>query len=110
MLLHGQRAGTYGHATVLDKEVLHDACSQNDADKQVVVEEPMEDVVLLEPELPGIDLVEDLHEHKSVEDQSVVLGLLSGGEGAINGVNDEEGDVGIVGVTEEVSTAEKQHK
>ena len=60
----------------------------------------MEDVVLLRSQLSGIDLVEDLQEDESVEDEGIVLGLFSGSEGAVDGIDDVEGHAGFVGVPE----------
>lgn len=111
VLFGRQGGGADRHAPVLHEEVLHDAGAQDDAQEEQVVEEAMEDVVLLRSELPRVDLVEDLEEDEGVEDERVVLGLLGGGEGAIDGVDDEEGHAGFVGVPEKArSTEEKDEK
>ena len=60
----------------------------------------MEDVVVLGTEFSSVDLVEDLHEDEGVKDQSEVLGLLRGGEGTVDWVNNEEGDTVVVSVAE----------
>ena len=70
----------------------------------------MEDVVLLRSELSGINLVEDLQEDESVEDEGIVLGLLSGSEGAVYRIDDEEGHAGFVGVPEKATSTEQQDK
>lgn len=100
MLLGGQGGGPDRDPSVLHEEVLDYACAQDDAYEEEVVEETLKDVVLLGSQLSGIDLVKDLHEDESVEDKGVVLGLLGGSEGAVDGIDDEEGHAGFVGVPE----------
>ena len=68
----------------------------------------MEDVVLLESKFSSIDLIEDLHKYESVEDQGVVLSLLCSSEGAGYWINNVEGKILVVGISEEAPTTEKQ--
>jgi hypothetical protein len=89
---------------------LHYNRAQDDSEEEEIVEETVEDIVLLGSDLPGIDLIEDLHEDEGVEDQTEVLGFLSGGEGTVDRINDEEWDIGIVGIAEHLFAAKKQHK
>ena len=58
--------------TVLHEEVLHDHGAHKDQKEEGVVEEAAEDVELLNPELASVDLVEDLHAYKGLEDDRVV--------------------------------------
>ena len=58
--------------TVLHEEVLHDHGAHKDQKEERVVKEAAEDVELLNTELASVDLVEDLHANKGLEDDGVV--------------------------------------
>lgn len=77
MFLVGKWACSNWFTTILYKCNLHNYSDKDYTDKESVVEEAFEYVVLECAQFSGVDLVEDLHKHESVEDQSVVLGLLS---------------------------------
>jgi hypothetical protein len=72
MLIITKGDGADWGATVLHKEVLHDHGTHKDQKEEGVVEEAAEDVELLNTELASVDLVEDLHAHKGLEDDRVV--------------------------------------
>ena len=72
MLILREGYGADWGATVLHEEVLHDHGAHKDQKEEGVVEEAAEDVELLNTELASVDLVEDLHAHKSLEDDGVV--------------------------------------
>jgi len=72
MLILREGGGAYWGPTVLHEEILHDHGSHKDQKEEGVVEEAAEDVELLNTELASIDLVEDLHAHKGLEDDRVV--------------------------------------
>ena len=50
---------------------LHGGLSTDDEQEEEVVEEPSEWVVLLFSDFPGVELVEDLHEDESVENDGI---------------------------------------
>jgi hypothetical protein len=58
--------------TVLHEEVLHNHGAHKDQKEEGVVEEAAEDVELLNTELASVDLVENLHANKGLEDDRVV--------------------------------------
>ena len=58
--------------TVLHEEVLHDHGAHKDQKEEGVVKEAAEDIELLYTELTSVDLVENLHAHKGLEDDRVV--------------------------------------
>ena len=76
VLLPSQGAGPDWLSTELYKQDLDTDGTDDDGDEEEVVEETGEDVVLLDAELAGVYLVEDLHEHEGVEDQGVMFDLL----------------------------------
>jgi hypothetical protein len=58
--------------SVLHEEVLHDHGAHKDQKEEGIVEEAAEDVELLNSELASVDLVENLHAYKGLEDDRVV--------------------------------------
>lgn len=73
----GEWAWSDWFATVLDKEDLHNDGDEDDTDEEGIVEESLEYVVLKCTKFSGVNFIEDLHKHESIEDQSIVLGLFS---------------------------------
>ena len=72
MLILSEGDGADWGTTVLHKEVLYDHSSYKDQKEKGIVEETAEYVELLFTELASVDLVEDLHAHKGLEDYRVV--------------------------------------
>jgi len=52
---------------------LDDDCTNNNHQEQFVVEEVLENVVLVSFEFSCVDLIENLKQHKNVEEDRVVL-------------------------------------
>lgn len=71
MLVEGQRHCAHCGTTILDKGGLHEQGADDDEQEETVVEEALEHVELVGAEFARVDLVEDLHEHEGVEDDSV---------------------------------------
>lgn len=78
MLVQVEGNGLEGLSSELDARELHGEGHQENDDKQRVVEEVGEDVELGLLQLPGVDLIEDLHQHEGVEEDAVVLAGLVG--------------------------------
>ena len=91
VLFECQGGGSDRDTTILHKDILHDAGADDDIQEEEVVEETLEYVVLFNTKLSCIDLVEYLHEDKSVEDYSKMLCLLSCEEAASYRVDNIEG-------------------
>ena len=72
MLILSEGDGADWGPTILHEEVLHDHGAYKDEKEEGVVEEAAEDVELLNTELASVDLVEDLHANKGLEDDRVV--------------------------------------
>ena len=78
MLVQVKRHGLEGLSSELDAGVLHYEGHQQNDDEKRVVEEVSEDVELGLLQLPGVNLIEDLHQHEGVEEDAVVFaGLVS---------------------------------
>lgn len=77
MLLPCQWGSSHRLASVLDKTNLDQNCSNNYAQEEEIVKETLEYVIFFVSELSWVYLIEDLHEYKSVENYSIVLGFLS---------------------------------
>ena len=78
MLLESQRGALDGLSSILYQQDLHDNCDGDDDKEHGVVEEVCEHIELLVPDLPTVDLVENLHEYERVEDEGIVEACLRG--------------------------------
>lgn len=110
MLIESQGCCADGDSTILHKDVLDQASADHNAKEEEVIEKAMEDVVFLHSKFPSIDLIENLHKHKSVEDQRVMLCLFCGCESASDGINDVKRHILIICVTEKAPSSEKKNK
>lgn len=76
MLVEGEVDTSDWFSSVLNEKVLDSNGEDNDEDEKIIVEESREDVVLVGSKFTRIDLVEDLHEDKGIEDDGEVNSLL----------------------------------
>ena len=76
MFVEGKRDGSEGLASEFDAGHLDGNCNDEDDDEEGVVEEVGEDVEFGFLEFSGVDLVEDLHQDKGVEEDAVVFACL----------------------------------
>lgn len=77
MLIGGQRNCSQGLPTKLNAGKLDGDGENEDDDEEGVVEEVLENVDLRRLELPGVDLIEHLHQHEGVEEYAVMLAILT---------------------------------
>ena len=75
-MLSAQRVRFDKSTTVLHHGHLDDDGEDGDVDEQHVVENAAEHIDFSELKLSGVDLIEDLHEHESLEDVGVMDDLL----------------------------------
>ena len=73
MLVEGEGHGSKGMSSELDTGDLNRHGEDQNDEEQGIVEEVFEDVYLFRLELPGVDLVKDLHQHKCVEEDAVMF-------------------------------------
>ena len=76
MLVEGERDCSESLASELDAGDLNGNCNDEDDDEEGIVEEVSEDVEFCFLEFSSIDLVEDLHQDKGVEEDAVMFACL----------------------------------
>ena len=75
MFVEGQRNCSEGLATELDAGDLDNEGDDENDKEERVVEEILEDIDLCFLEFSGVDLVEDLHQDETVEEDAIVLSV-----------------------------------
>ena len=70
-MLPGKGSASDWETSILDHDDLDGDGQDDDGDEQPVVEETTEDVVVHGSKLSWVDFIEDLHEHKGVEDHGI---------------------------------------
>jgi len=93
-------------ATILNHQALNNNSHYDNDNEEIVVEEPIENVVLLLSKFPAVDFVEHLHEHERVEQNCEVFDLVFVGDHYIVHHLIER-SVSFVIVTKDLSAAEK---
>ena len=78
MLVEAQRDGSQRLATEFDAGDLDNEGEDENNKEERVVEEVLEDIDLCFLEFSGVDLVEDLHQDETVEEDGVVLSAFIG--------------------------------
>jgi hypothetical protein len=76
MFFTSKRDGSEGVSSEFDTSQLDENGEDEDDEEERVVEEVLEDVDFRRLKLTGVDLVEDLHQHETVEEDAVVLSAI----------------------------------
>lgn len=73
MFVEGERDGSESLTSEFNTGYLDGKCNNEDNEEERVVEEVSEDIKLCFLEFSGINLIEDLHQDKSVKEDAVML-------------------------------------